>query len=266
VYHVGGTHDQVRNAFLAAEARLNKYPAGGFFNGDNLLTLFDFAAAGVYIWEDDASALSSYVRTGDATALLTLWQFVAGPAETNDNGYAAYLATLCSDAPWPRSQTQLNRTTWKLDQSYPYFAWFIAWQDGPCAYWPFASSQPVTVSGQNVHVPILMIDETFDPETPYEGSLYVRSIFPTASLIEGRNGTTHAGQLSGVPCSDDTIANYLLSGTVPVRQSGNRSDKVCPPVPQPDPTQNSSIESADVTTTTTAAALRTSTAAQLLEP
>ena len=42
-----------------------------------------------------------------------------------------------------------------------------------------------------------MIDETYDPATPYEGSLYVRSIFPTASLIEGKDGTTHAGSLSG---------------------------------------------------------------------
>ena len=87
-----------------------------------------------------------------------------------------------------------------------------------------------------------MIDETFDAATPYEGSLYVRSIFPTASLIEGKDGTTHAGSLSGVACTDDAIANYLLTGHVPPRNSGNRSDKVCPPVPQPDPTSSAASQ------------------------
>ena len=32
------------------------------------------------------------------------------------------------------------------------------------------------------------------------------------------------------------IAAYLADGTVPARLHGNRSDKLCPPVPQPDPT------------------------------
>jgi hypothetical protein len=80
-----------------------------------------------------------------------------------------------------------------------------------------------------------MIDETLDPATPYAGSLYVRSIFPTASLIEGVGGTTHAGSLSGVACVDDAIADYLSTGAVPARTAGNHSDKQCDPVPAPVP-------------------------------
>jgi hypothetical protein len=109
----------------------------------------------------------------------------------------------------------------------------------------------VHVTGKHVTVPILMIDETFDPATPYEGSLYVRKIFPTASLIEGKNGTTHAGSLSGVTCTDSAIARYLKNGTVPTRKPGNRSDKVCPPVPPPPATasgSSSTIVSPDVHT------------------
>ena len=87
-----------------------------------------------------------------------------------------------------------------------------------------------------MHVPILMIDETLDAATPYAGSLYVRSIFPAASLIEGVGGTTHAGSLSGVACVDDAIADYLATGAVPARTAGNQSDKQCdrrcpPPIP-----------------------------------
>jgi len=48
--------------------------------------------------------------------------------------------------------------------------------------------------------------------------------------------TTHAGSLSGVSCTDDRIATYLLTGALPARLSGNRSDVQCEPVPPPDPT------------------------------
>jgi hypothetical protein len=98
----------------------------------------------------------------------------------------------------------------------------------------------VQVTGKHVNVPVLLIDETFDPATPYEGSLYIRHIFPTASLIEGKNGTTHAGSLSGVACTDDTIARYLSTGAVPQRKDHYGADKICPPVPKPTPTKDAS--------------------------
>jgi hypothetical protein len=54
-------------------------------------------------------------------------------------------------------------------------------------------------------------------------------------LIEGVGGTTHAGSLSGVACTDNAIAAYLADGTLPARVAGDRSDKRCPAVPQPTP-------------------------------
>jgi hypothetical protein len=51
--------------------------------------------------------------------------------------------------------------------------------------------------------------------------------------IEGVGGTTHSGSLSGIACTDDTIAAYLATGVLPSRVPGNRSDKQCDPVPPP---------------------------------
>ena len=67
------------------------------------------------------------------------------------------------------------------------------------------------------------------------GALKTRQLFPRSVLVEGVGGTTHSGSLSGVSCTDDTIANYLATGDLPARVSGNRSDVQCDPVPQPDP-------------------------------
>jgi len=242
VYNVGATHDAVRDRFLNVMTELDQHPANGFLGGDELLDVFTSAGYYVYGWEDIASAYATFLHTGNAHDLIQMYKDANPTSPGGDNGYAMYLATQCTDAGWPQSQARLNRNNWKLDQTYNYFTWDNAWYNGPCAYWKYPHSQPVSVTGANVTVPILMIDETFDPATPYEGSLYVRSIFPTASLIEGKDGTTHAGSLSGVACTDDAIANYLLTGHVPVRKAGNRSDKVCPPVPQPDPTSSAAAQ------------------------
>jgi hypothetical protein len=64
-------------------------------------------------------------------------------------------------------------------------------------------------------------------------------------LVEGVNGTTHAGSLSGVTCTDDTIADFLLTGHLPKRQPGDVPDRKCAPVPQPDPTAVAPAAAAD---------------------
>jgi pimeloyl-ACP methyl ester carboxylesterase len=235
VYDVGSTYDQVRRTFLNTQAKLDRSAAGGILGGDELLDVFTSAGYYVYDWEDIAAAYSTYLHKGDATVLIARYQAANPTTPGGDNGYAMYLGTQCTDAPWPRSQAKLDRDNWRLDQTYNYFTWANAWFNGPCAYWKYPASKPVDVDGSKVKVPILMIGETFDAATPFAGSLVTRRLFPTASLIEGKDGSTHAGSLSGVACTDDTIAAYLADGTVPARASGNQSDKVCPPVPQPDP-------------------------------
>ncbi len=236
VYNVGNTYDQVRRKFLNTQAKLDRKAEGGILGGDELIDVFTSAGYYVYGWEDIAQAYSTYLNDGDASALIAMYQDANDTTPGGDNGYAMYLATQCTDAPWPHSQKKLDRDNWRLDQTYNYFTWSNAWFNGPCAYWKYPASKPVDVDGSKVTSPILMIGETFDAATPFKGSLVTRQLFPTASLIEGKDGSTHAGSLSGVACTDDTIAAYLADGTVPARQSGNQSDKVCPPVPQPDPT------------------------------
>jgi hypothetical protein len=232
-FDVGDTPQEVEDTYLATVDALNAHPADGTFGGDELTDVFTGAAYYVYGWVDIGDAYSTYLHTGDASGLEDLYGPPGGPGD--DNGYAMYLATECTDAKWPQSQQQLNRDNAELNKNYYFLTWANAWFNGPCAYWKYPASRPVDVSGRHVHVPVLMIDETLDPATPYEGSLYIRSIFPTASLIEGVGGTTHAGSLSGVACVDDSIADYLSTGAVPARTAGNQSDKQCDPVPAPVP-------------------------------
>ncbi|GAB7003173.1 hypothetical protein JCM18899A_06440 [Nocardioides sp. AN3] len=152
-----------------------------------------------------------------------------------DATYATYLAVECTDAAWPRWKRQEHDAD-KIASYAPFLAWNNTWYNAPCLTWPAWPSRPVDVNGKGVP-PILLIEETNDAATPWPGAIEVRKRFPRSSLIEGVRGTTHAGSLSGVSCTDDAIATYLLTGVVPKRQPGNnRSDLTCDPVPPPAPT------------------------------
>jgi hypothetical protein len=116
----------------------------------------------------------------------------------------------------------------------PFETWGNAWYNAPCQTWRAPARRPVAISGAAAP-PVLLISETLDAATPYSGALEARRVFGKSALIEGVGGTTHAGSLSGVACTDNAIAAYLADGTLPARVAGDRSDKRCPAVPQPDP-------------------------------
>ena len=102
----------------------------------------------------------------------------------------------------------------------------------------------------------LLIDETLDAATPFEGSLEVRKLFPNSVLLAEPGGTTHADSLSGDLCVDNTIANYLANGVLPPRKPNAPWDKTCKPLPRPVPSSSSSSASSGGAITAMVPALR----------
>ena len=101
--------------------------------------------------------------------------------------------------------------------------------------WPVKPGPAPKVAG-TLRTGPLLISETYDGATPYEGALQARRTFPGSSLVEGVGGHTHSSSLSGIACTDDTVADYLLTGALPERTAGDRSDRQYPPLPPPSPT------------------------------
>ncbi len=237
VYHLGTNADAISRGYYKLLDKLDAHPAaGGTIGPDELTDVMLSAGYYVYGWEDIGAAYAKLVNDGDASGIKAMYDDANPQTDGSDNGYAMYLATQCTDAPWPQSWSRIRNDNWRTFAKAPFETWGNAWFNGPCSYWPAKAAKPVKVSGKRVTSNMLLISETLDAATPYSGSLKVRKLFPTASLIEGVGGTTHAGSLSGVACTDDTIAQYLKDGTVPARTRGQQSDLQCPPVPQPDPT------------------------------
>lgn len=232
-YKLGTTEAVVEKKYYAILNKLAKKPAGqlGAAEWNDV-----FVSAGYYVfgWKDVASLFAAAVNKGDFKPALAAFKDANPTGDGADNGFAMYLATQCSDVAWPGYRTW-RMDNWQLHASAPFLTWSNVWYNAPCLTWGAKSGPPVEVNGSKA-APMLLINETFDAATPYEGALEMRSRFPKSVLIEGVNGSTHSGSLNGVSCTDDLIAAYLTDGSLPVRVDGRTSDVQCDPVPQPDPT------------------------------
>ncbi len=145
-----------------------------------------------------------------------------------------YNAVQCSDVSWP-GWDRTRDDSLLLQRTAPYLTWGNTWFNAPCLTWQAPRHTRLSVAGAPAVPKMLLITETRDAATPYSGALRVRRLFPSASLVVGLGGTTHASSLSGVTCVDDTVAAYLRTGAVPRRQSGTRPDRVCPRLAPPQP-------------------------------
>jgi pimeloyl-ACP methyl ester carboxylesterase len=233
VYGLGASGDDVEALYYSVQDDLRAAPAGGI-GPSEWNDLFLNAGYNVLAYPGIAEAFSAYVNNGDVAALEAAYGF--DPAAPDDNGYAIYLAVQCSDLQWPQDYDRVRRDNTRVDKQAPFETWANAWFNGPCSFWPAEAGTPVEVDGSGVES-ALLLSETFDGATPYDGALHARKLFPNAVLVEGLGGYTHSASLSGIACTDDIVADYLATGALPERQPGNnKSDVQCDPLPQPDPT------------------------------
>ncbi|MFE0023838.1 alpha/beta hydrolase [Amycolatopsis sp. NPDC059021] len=232
VYHLGTTQDAVKRVFDEQLLKASVNPAGGVIGPDELIDVFQQAGYYQLRWTLLGDALSRYVNKGDWQNMKTLFENFGGRGD--DNGYAVYLAVQCTDVQWPANWNRWRADNWRTFAKAPYFTWQNAWYNAPCTNWPVKPGKPVNVQGKGVES-VLMIDETLDAATPFEGSLEVRSRFPGAALIAEPGGTSHAITPRGNACVDNKIADYLATGKLPDRKPGRTADVECAPLPQPTP-------------------------------
>ncbi|MDF8263897.1 alpha/beta hydrolase [Luteipulveratus flavus] len=240
-YHLGTSGDAIKKKYYRVLNQLAKSPALGIIGPDEWTDAFLNAGYYVYGWEEDAQALAAAFN-GDFAPTKELYDGANGSGPGSDNGYAVYLGVQCTDVQWPTSWNKWRADNWRTYNRAPFETWANAWFNAPCLTWHAKpAKKAVDVKGRTIP-PILLIAETHDAATPFAGALEVRKRFPNARLVEGVGGTTHSGSLSGVACTDTTIATYLLTGQVPRRSAKqNVSDVKCNPVPAPDPAPTTSL-------------------------
>jgi pimeloyl-ACP methyl ester carboxylesterase len=232
VYRLGKNTEAVRKRFNRQKAKLRRRPAGGKIGPSEWNDIYLPAAYARFNWTPLAEVFAGWVHQGRWRLLKFVYDLIQTPG--NDNLHAGYLASHCSDVPWPQAWGKWAQDNWRVHRRAPYQTWPNAWFNAPCLYWRTAPGERVEVDGSGVNS-TLLVGETLDGATPFSGSLAVRALFPNSSLIEGRGGTTHGASLRGNACIDNKVAAYLATGRRPARKPGRRSDAVCPPFPAPVP-------------------------------
>jgi pimeloyl-ACP methyl ester carboxylesterase len=229
IYHLGATKHAVSHRYYADLARLTRHPDGQL-GPDEWTDALQGAAYYRLDYKELAWAWSRFDVTGSPK--LMIGEYRSADAPLDDNNFAVYNAVQCSDAHWPKTWSRWARDNNAYYKKYPFLTWSNAWFNAPCLYWGGRAHRPVRVNGKGT-TSALLIDETLDAATPYEGSLEVRRLYPHSSLIAEPGGATHADSLFGDACVDDQIATYLKTGKRPARKPGNGPDTTCRPLPAP---------------------------------
>ena len=232
VYHLGKTEKAVETLFYRTEAKLTLHPADGKIGGDEWVDIFLPTGYKQATWTLLGDAFARFVNDGDVANLENLFLIIDGFG--NDNSFAVYSAVQCTDVQWPQQWSTWARDNWATFAKAPFETWANAWYNAPCLFWPAPAHTPLTIDGSKVSS-ALLIDQTLDGPTPYEGSLEVRRLYPHSSLIALPGGTEHGSSLSGDACLDDHVAAYLANGTLPPRLPGDGADTTCAPLPMPVP-------------------------------
>jgi pimeloyl-ACP methyl ester carboxylesterase len=243
VYGLGVTGRQVRLAYNDELAKLTRRPVRGIGAAEwtNVIQLAGFAESE---WPEVADAFADW-RSGKYYSTRGLYEYAGEVGD--DNSYAAFLATVCTDAAFPRTYRTIRSDAFSIAKQAPFEAWTNLWFAAPCTWWPAPAGNPLRIDGSRLHTPILLIQATGDGLAPYAGAVALRREFPTARLIAEQGATTHAGSLSGNVCIDDAIAVYLADGTLPERRAGDGPDSSCPRLPVPEPSAKDRSIVADTT-------------------
>jgi pimeloyl-ACP methyl ester carboxylesterase len=241
VYGLGLRRTDVQAAYYDELAKLTAQPVRGIGAAEwtNVIQLAGFAE---YLWPAVADAFADW-RSGKRGSVRELYDFAGEPGD--DNSYAAFLGTVCTDAPFPRHYAQIRQDAFATAEHAPFEAWTNLWFAAPCTFWPTAPGRAPRIDGSRLNVPILLIHATGDGVAPYAGALALRREFPTSVLIAELDATTHAGSLYGNACIDGAIAAYLADGTLPARRPEDGPDATCARIAVPEPSAKDRSVAAD---------------------
>ena len=231
VYGLGATRAEVLQTYNDLRAKLTAAPVGTI-GPSELADVFFTGAYSEQLWVPITAAVAD-AHEGNFDLLTRVYDILQKP--NDDNAYAAFNATLCTDGKFPRNYERIRRDAFELAKTAPDSTWSSFWFSAPCTFWPVKAGTVPPVDGSKVKVPFLLVQQTMDGATPYIGGVQVRKEFPTSVMVAEVGATTHAAVYGGNPCVDDVVTAYLLNGTLPQRVSGDTADVSCERTAFPEP-------------------------------
>ncbi|MDH6619250.1 pimeloyl-ACP methyl ester carboxylesterase [Streptomyces sp. SAI-135] len=175
-------------------------------------------------WPSLTSALGT-AEQGDGSELLAL---ADGYNERDPSGRYGLLPQAqrvisCLDDKQRPTLAEAKRLLPEFERISPVFGPFLGWDAaGWCHDWPVPGQYETPEVSAPDAAPVLVIGNTGDPATPYEGARRMADELGQGVGVELTwKGEGHGAYGNGSDCVDSTVNAYLLKGTVP------KDGKVC---------------------------------------
>ncbi|MEU4065815.1 alpha/beta hydrolase [Streptomyces wedmorensis] len=217
----GSTVAEIESFIIDLLAELDKQPIPGI--GDRKLTQTQATngiAQALYskeYWTFLEQGLDA-ADGGDGSILLNLSDSLNGRSETGSysNIQAANAAINCVDFKERYTLGQAKERLPQFREASPVFGDFMGWALASCSQWPVPGlweHPDVSASGS---APILVVGNTGDPATPYEGARSMVDALGKGVGVElTYEGEGHGAYNSGSTCVKKAVDGYLLDGKVP---------------------------------------------------
>ncbi|MGW0531711.1 alpha/beta hydrolase [Streptomyces sp. NPDC003032] len=162
---------------------------------------------------------------GDGTALLQLADAYneRDPSGRYSTQSHSQRAISCLDSKERSTPEEAKKRLDRFREISPVFGGFLGWDTaGWCYDWPVAGQHESPEVSAPGAAPILVIGNTGDPATPYEGARKMADELGKGVGVHMTwKGEGHGAYGNGSSCVDDAVDGYLLDGTVP------KDGKVC---------------------------------------
>ncbi|MGW1023083.1 alpha/beta hydrolase [Streptomyces sp. NPDC002577] len=218
---VGDTAQDVKDRIAKLLKDLEAKPIPGIFPRDLTQTA---ATNGIVqalyskdFWEYLTEGLQQAYE-GNGQILMLLSDSLTGRNEDGEysNLVPANVAINCSDDKPRYTVADVDASLPAFRKASPMFGDYLAWGLIGCTNWavPGAADHPdVSAAGA---APILVIGNTGDPATPYEGASRMAQALGKGVGVEMTyKGQGHGAYDSGSSCVTGAVNTYLLEGTVP---------------------------------------------------
>ncbi|GGQ57475.1 alpha/beta hydrolase [Streptomyces asoensis] len=218
---VGDTAQDVENRIADLLRTLDKKPLPGIF--PRLLTqsaATNGIAQALYsqdFWEYLTEGLEQ-AYSGDGKVLMLLSDLMNGRSENGEysNITAANVSINCADDKPRYSTAQVQEKLPRFRAASPVFGDFLAWSLVGCTDWPVPGAADHPDVGAPGSAPILVVGNTGDPATPYQGARKMVDALGRGVGVElTYKGQGHGAYGSKNTCVQSAVNGYLLDGKVP---------------------------------------------------
>ncbi|WP_159328876.1 alpha/beta hydrolase [Streptomyces tendae] len=159
------------------------------------------------VLHDLAEALGQHGRGGDTDD---------GTATEESNEDDAFRAITCDDSSNRYTVADVESRLPDFLEASPLFGPGLAWSALSCDGWPVPGASRHPEVGAPGAAPVLLVGNTGDPATPYEGAARMAQRLGQKVGVElTYEGEGHGAYDSGNACVQDTVNAYLLNGTLP---------------------------------------------------